>query len=126
LALTFSNVMANLYYTTSGERVSQATIDRRRSAAYREAYAGLPHPSCESCGKRAEGSSHIVSQKRCKELRKSELIWDRINFYPACNLHNSAWESNDTSLPNYQRLMEILQKLDPEGYEKRQIRKIDN
>lgn len=108
------------YFCTNGERVSQATIDKRRSEAYRKAYGDQGHPTCRGCQlTRAQGSSHIVSQKRCKELHKTELIWFQKNFFPACNVCNSKWESNDTTLKNYDVCMEIMSHLDPEGYRKR-------
>lgn len=110
--------MPNYYYCSNGERVSQATIDKRRSEAYKMAYSGTSRQMC-ACGQVAQGSSHIVSQKCCKELHRTELIWDRMNFYPACNACNSRWESNDNTLKNYDELMITLEMLDPEGYRKR-------
>jgi hypothetical protein len=111
----------HIYYKTStGEEVTQATIDKRRGEAYRSAYGGRATPICKGCAKeRAQGSSHIVSQKRCKELHKTELIWFRLNFFPACHRCNSRWESNDTTLLNYEQCMEIVQIFDEEGYNKR-------
>lgn len=110
----------NYYQCSNGEKVSQATIDNRRSKAYKLAYQMMDNSICEGCEKeRAQGSSHIVSQQRCKHLHKTELIWLRINFFPASHNCNSRWESNDTTLKNYKRCMAILEVLDPEGYTKR-------
>lgn len=108
----------NKYFCSNGERVSQATIDRRRSEAYKKAYGDQPIQFC-ACRERAQGSSHIVSQQRCKHMHRTEMVWYRSNFYPACNRCNSRWESNDTTLENYAELMEKLEVLDPEGYRKR-------
>jgi hypothetical protein len=110
--------MANMYYCSDGTRVSQATIDRRRSQTYRDAYGDQPKQYCR-CGKVAQGSSHIVSQMRCKHLQKSDLIWLRKNFVPACNSCNSRWESNDEKVPGYDDFMEVMRELDLEGYLKR-------
>jgi hypothetical protein len=110
--------MPNQYYCSDGTRVSQTTIDRKRSEAYKKAYGDSPIQKC-ACGERAQGSSHIVSQQRCKHLHRTELIWDRRNFYPACNSCNSRWESNDETLKNYTELMERIEILDPEGHAKR-------
>lgn len=107
------------YECSDGTRVSQATIDRRLSEAYREKYSGMPFPCCQDCGQPAQGSSHIVSQKRAKQLRKTELIWNHDNFYPACNSCNSRWESHDVTLPNYDTYMEVMKLFDEEGYLKR-------
>jgi len=106
------------YFCSNGDRVSQATIDKRRSQAYREKYSEY-EPKCEEEGVRAQCSSHIVSQARCKQLHKTELIWDKRNFYPATYVANSRWEANDKTLKNYWKYMEVLKKLDPEGYNKR-------
>ena len=108
------------YETSTGERVSQQTIERRRSAAYKEYYgADRSRSTCEETGLPSEGSSHIISQKRCKQLRKTELIWNPENFFPALNSVNSRWENNDSTLKNYWKYMEVVKKYDPEGYNKR-------
>jgi hypothetical protein len=109
----------NKYYCSDGSAVSQSVIDRRRSEAYRKKYEGEPYPLCEETGQRSEGSSHIVSQKRCKELHKTELIWNPSNFFPATHETNSRWESNDSTLKNYWEYMEIVKEFDPIGYQKR-------
>ena len=109
-----------IYYTTSsGERVSEATIQKRLSKAYRQRYDGEPYPCCEETGTRAQGSSHIISQSRCKELHKTELIWNPDNFFPATHVTNSRWESNDKKLRNYDEYMEFMKIHDLEGYNKR-------
>lgn len=113
--------MANHFYTSDGVRLTQATIERKRGEAYREAYGHLGYVVCEGCGQKAEGSSHILSQKACKYSHRSELIWDRRNFFPACHSCNRRWENNDRELMNYQRCMEILKELDFEDYTKRQL-----
>ena len=98
-----------IYYTTSdGERVSDATISKRLSKAYRQRYDGEPYPCCEEMGIRAQGSSHIISQKRCKEIGKTELIWNPDNFFPATHVTNSRWESDDKTLRNYEEYMTFM------------------
>lgn len=64
------------YYTCSdGEKVTQSQINSRLSRAkkgFMERYV------CESCGRNGKtfaAWSHTISQKRCKELHKTELIW---------------------------------------------------
>jgi len=111
--------MSIYYYCSDGARVTQATIDKNLSRAYRDRYEGEPHPRCEETGVAAECSSHIISQKRCKELHMTELIWNPINFFPATHNVNSRWESNDTTLRNYNEYMDVVRKFDPIGYEKR-------
>lgn len=107
----------NMYDCSNGEKVSETTIDRRRSEAYKKTYGTQPIQTCQGCGKvRAQGSSHIISQKRCKHLHKTELIWTRFNFFPACHNCNSRWESNDTTLLNYEVCLQIVKLYDKEGY----------
>jgi len=109
----------NKYYCSDGSAVSQSTIDRRRSEAYRKKYVGEAHPSCEETGLPAQGSSHILSQSRAKSLHKTELIWEPDNFFPATHETNSRWEHNDSTLKNYWKYMEYLKTVDDEGYQKR-------
>ena len=111
--------MPNYYYTSTGERITDATIKARLSKAYRERYGGEPHPRCEETGLPAQGSSHIVSQARCKQLHKSEMIYNPRNFFPATHQVNSRWESNDVTLRNYWTYMDVVKEIDPEGYQKR-------
>src|SRR5690606_25539089 len=95
--------MANKCFLYGGkeEWVSPATVERKRGDAYRAAYEGQPPQRCRGCGNPAQGSSHTISQQRCKQLHHSEWIWAQWNFWPACHRCNSAWESNDSSLINY-------------------------
>lgn len=109
------------YECSDGTRVTQKEIDKKRSEAYKEKYANDPYPRCEETGERAQCSSHIISQKRCKQLRMTELIWNTANFYPATFDANSRWESNDRTLKHYQKYMQFLKMYDLEGYNKRLI-----
>lgn len=111
--------MAIKYNCSNGERVSEATIKKRLSESYRRRYEGIPHPRCEETGLPAQGSSHIISKKRCKELGNTELIWNEENYFPATHDVNLRWEANDTKLRNYERYMDIVKKYDKEGYERR-------
>lgn len=107
-----------MYFCSDGSRVSDATIKKRLSDAYRSRYSDF-HPRCEETGLPAQGSSHIVSQKRCKELHKCEMIWNPKNFFPATHDVNSRWESNDVTLRNYWTYMDVVKEIDPVGYQKR-------
>ena len=64
------------YYTTSdGERVSQTQINSRLAVAKK---GFIERYVCESCGVNGRtfaAWSHTISQKRCKELHKTDLIW---------------------------------------------------
>jgi 5-methylcytosine-specific restriction endonuclease McrA len=112
----------NLYYCSNGERVSQATINRRRSEAYKEKYAGEPPSQCFECGARSNGSAHIIPQAVAKVLHKTELIWDLENIIPACNLCNSRIENVSSpefkKLNGYEYYVEIFRKYDRERWMK--------
>jgi 5-methylcytosine-specific restriction endonuclease McrA len=109
------------YYTSTGERVSQATINVRRAKSYIENGYGVG--SCAGCGKLAQGRAHTIAQARCKHLSKTELIWNPANFWPSCHECNSLWESyknkDVTKLFNYALLLEFVKQHDLEGYQKR-------
>lgn len=110
----------NLYYCSSGERVSQAIINRRRSEAYRKKYLGEENQTCFECGRRAEGNAHLIPQSRAKSLKKTELIWEWENFVPMCHEHNVALENVGSpefkKLNGYEYYLEIFRKYDLERY----------
>lgn len=113
--------MPNYYKTSNGGKVSQATINRRRSEAYKSFYHYTP--VCEGCGKvRAQGSAHLIPQMRCKHLNKTELIWDLTNIVPTCHKCNSVLESYKSEevkkLLCYNVLLEFTATHDPERYQK--------
>lgn len=66
---------------------------------------------------------HTISQKRCKELGKIELIWDFDNIVYSSRKAHMEWESYKSGLfmnhANFKERMEFLKEHDPEGYQKR-------
>lgn len=115
--------MPNYYETSTGERVSQATIDRRRSAAYKEYYGrDSAQPWCAGCGRKAEGTAHAVPQHICKKEKLTEYCWLPINFIPACHKCNDImenWKGEEIKkLFCYQLLLSITKKILPSRYEK--------
>lgn len=110
------------YYCSSGERVSQATIDKRRSDAYRRMYQDNPSPSCKGCGNKAAGSAHIIAQARVKTLHLTELCWSPINIFPACLKCNAAIENPKgkdwKNLLNIEECLNVIKKYDTELYNK--------
>ena len=108
--------MANKYTCSNGERVSQATIDRRRSETYKRIYAGEPHPLC-GCGEPAQGTAHLVPQKICKDNGITEYCWLEINMVPACHRCNQKIENISVATPEdwfYDRLVEVTKLILPE------------
>lgn len=112
--------MPNYYNTTSGEKVSQATIDQRRAKVYRSLYEGEAHPLCEGCGRLAQGTAHLVPQKVCKDLGKADYCWRAINMVPACHVCNSLLESYKSeevkNLQCYSKLLIVTKLIDPIRY----------
>src|SRR3954463_3101864 len=85
--------MAILYFTSTGERISDATIKRRYAKSRSEKYLFGQSAICEGCGSKAVCSAHIIAQARLKHLHKSELIYDQQAYFPACYACNQAIEN---------------------------------
>jgi len=66
--------MPNYYHTSTGEKVSQATIDSRRSKTYRKMYDSQIQ-SCAGCNGTAQGNAHLIPQKVAKDEGMAELCW---------------------------------------------------
>jgi len=77
---------------TDGRRVSQETIDREYSKSLREKHAGKEYFTCEGCGMPAVHNDHTIARARCKQLHKTELIWDPNNYVSSCAKCHQEWE----------------------------------
>ena len=110
------------YHTSSGERVSEATIKSRLSAAYKNHYIGEPLGFCEGCGEPATCTAHIVPKARCKQLHKTEMIWDPYNWFRSCYQCNGIAENPGSdeirNLMNFFRILEVTRVIDHERYQK--------
>lgn len=121
----------NHYYCSNGERVTQININYRRKLAYEKCIdSGFKFFNgvavCDGCERKLTGSfAHIVPQARCKQLRKTELIWDQTNFFPACFDCNSIAENvsseSITKLRNFEYIKEYLRVHDVERFNKLKI-----
>lgn len=113
--------MPNYYYCSDGSKVSEATIKKNLSKAYREKY-GSQFAICEGCGGQAQGSAHIIPKARCKSLKMTQLIWNPLNFFPACHVCNRAIENPKgegwKQLRNKDECLNVIKQYDPELYEK--------
>lgn len=108
--------------------MKQWSIKRRLREAYKR-YDAITPKVCSGCGRGGlvMYHSHIISQKRCKELGVPELIWRNteigLNFVYDCDECHGIWEAIKN--PAWKRLnnvtyrMEMLKMFDPEGYQKR-------
>ena len=114
--------MPNYYHTSNGERVTQATIDRRRSDTYRRRYAGNPWPACCGCGRPAQGTMHFVPQAVCKAEGKAEYCWLDINMGEACHRCNEIAENPKSPLIKklfcYERILSVTKLVSEERYQK--------
>jgi len=114
----------NYYLTSTGERLNQRQINSRLS---REKKGFIERYVCESCdisSRRIVHWSHTISQKRCKELHKTELIWDEGNGSWDCQEHcHIEWESYKSGVFqehfNMVRRMAFIAQHDLEGFKKR-------
>lgn len=108
-------------YTSDGERISQATIERRYGEAKAAKWGGsFCNGLCEACGQPGNDPDHTVAKARCKLLHKAELIYDPDNFPWSCRKCHGQWESYKSGLylfhANVVPRMQYLYDHDPEGF----------
>lgn len=106
---------------SDGAMVSQATIKRNLSESYREKYWNISSAVCECCqSEMSVDSDHTIAQARCKEIHKTELIWNPGNYVRSCRVCHKQWEnfkSGDWLLhKNVIERLAFMQEYDPEGY----------
>lgn len=109
------------FYCSDGSKVSQKDINDN----LKKLYATMPlTANCEAYPHlKANDHDHTISQARCKQLRKTELIWDRDNIALSSRLAHMEWESYRNRRfeehKNVLQRMLYMKKHDPEGFEKR-------
>ena len=99
----------------------QAIIKRQLHSTYQQIDVER-EPVCQGCSRTDKpiSHSHTISQKRCKEIGKKELIWDENNIEFECFGTNRScheiWERGGIidrmKLFNFDRKMEYLEKND--------------
>lgn len=114
----------NKYKTSTGDMVSQATIDRNYSMSLKAKHAGCAMRLCEGCGySLAVHNDHTISRKRCKELGLADLIWEPKNFVSSCEKCHHEWEDyksgNWILHKNVAFRLWFMRKHDHEGFMKR-------
>lgn len=117
-------MMAIYHYCSDGRRVSQSTIDRKYAQARKEKHIFSPIGVCECCGKKpAIDNDHTIAQARCKQIHKTELIWNPLCFVSSCRNCHMDWErfknGNWINHKNVEQRLRFLKEHDPEGYNKR-------
>ena len=105
--------MANTYQCSDGEKITQAQIKTRLSQAYAQ---GPRNAVCECCGQaQAVDHDHTIAQRTCKELGKSELIYDPANWVHSCRKCHNEWEQHNAHHHlNYSQRMAYMQMHAPE------------
>lgn len=111
-------------YLSDGSWIDTKNIRIKLKTAYRAQEREDPVVSCECCGiSPADDHDHTISQARCKQLKKAELIWDKENWSRSCRKCHMDWESYKSGRfrqhRNYIQRMWFMREHDPEGYRKR-------
>lgn len=110
-----------MYTCTNGERITEGNIRRRYAKAIREKHSGNGIPMCEAYpGERAVHNDHTISQKRCKQIHKTELIWNPENFVSSSARAHTEWEAIKGGEwihhANVEQRLQFLKEHDPEGF----------
>jgi hypothetical protein len=119
------------YYCSDGAKVTQEEINKNRSESYKIAYGDKGRQVCKGCEERlAEASAHSIPQARCKQIHKTELIWDLENFWPACHYCNRKAENPKSEswkeLKNKDQILNFIEKHDKELFSKFKLQIYDN
>lgn len=111
----------NKYKDSEGNLYTQGMINSRLRDAYKWS---MPKYICECCGKKQTNDhDHTISQSRCKELHKVELIWLEGNWSYSCRDCHHEWESYKSGLfsfhKNAHKRMLVVAMYDRETFIKR-------
>jgi len=112
-----------VHICSNGEVISQQQINDRLKKAY-QAKAQNATMICAGCGQSlADDNDHTISQKRCKQLHKTELIYDPENFEHSCRQCHVEWEQYKSGYfeehNNAVKRMKYLKEHDTESFNKR-------
>lgn len=115
----------NTFLCSDGTKVTEAEINNRYSGhrAHRQVI-------CEGCHRsKAVCKAHIIAKARCKQIGKTELIWDYRNMYDSCYPCNAAIENPKAkawkSLKNIDYCLSFIKEHDPELFTKFELAAID-
>lgn len=111
----------NLYLCSDGSRLTQMQISGKLCMSYKKKHFGKTSTPCEGCDKvPAQDNSHIISQRRLKQLHKAELIFHPDSYCSYCRDCHQIWESfksgRFTELLNYQIAIQFIKEHDPETH----------
>lgn len=112
-----------LHYCSDGTRLSETSINWRLSESHNAMRIDNPRPYCGGCHGEPNDFDHTIAKARCKELHKTELIWDVDNQEFSCRNCHRQWESYKSGdwirHMNMETRLRYLKKHDPKGYQKR-------
>jgi hypothetical protein len=78
------------YKCSNGQRINQAQIDSKLRKTYQE--MGVQRHCSAYPDMEAHDHDHTISQARCKQLGKTELIWDPDNIEFSSRTAHQEWE----------------------------------
>lgn len=113
----------NTFLCSDGTRVTQYEINALLDQAYSLKYdRNILYP-CEGCGAFfVKNHAHIIPQARCKNIGKTELIWNPDNFFRADHTCNRAIENPNGKewkrLKNIDHCLSFIKQHDPELFAK--------
>lgn len=113
--------MANTYKTSSGDSLTESQIRKKYTLMTK---SWLVKYICECCMINSTNDpDHTISRKRCKDLHKTELIWDEANISWSCRTCHLQHESYKNGIFSYHKnaykRMLYIAMHDNEGFIKR-------
>lgn len=116
----------NKFLCSDGTKIGQSEIDER----LKRHYAIYDHPvECEGCKRAATSHAHIIAKARCKQIGKTELIFNRGNWFFGCYDCNAAIENPKgkawRGLLNINYCLSFIKQHDPELFAKFENAAID-
>ena len=81
------------FFCSNGDIVSQLNINNRLADMRKDMMIKDLLTICQAYQIEANDFDHTISQKRCKELNKTELIWNPDNISISSRLAHTEWEN---------------------------------
>lgn len=115
----------NLFEASDGTKYTEQQIRDRLTRTYKNmevpfGCAAYPHLDDFTID-----HDHTIAKARCKQLRKTQLIWDEDNIEFSSRTAHKEWESYKDGKfiehANFEKRMAFVKKHDIEGWEKRMM-----
>jgi hypothetical protein len=112
--------MPNKHKCSDGSYITESQIRALYSRSLKVKHAGQTVFVCSGCGCRAVHNDHTIAKARCKEIHKTELIFNPDNFENSCAKCHAQWENFKSgdwiNHHNVEKRLIFLKQHDPEGY----------